>query len=348
MARARLWLYRGVQGGVLALTTGLGALGLSQQTLVRPYVDRGTESAARAVESAFRATFTPGWVAQALNDALTAEDADRVLWLADLADAEGVALDPAQAAIVARIRAEESGWMKAAGDCAACAIDIRSCGSLAEISACAIPVELSPLGDVNALRRQGLAALAGQEVDRLETGLALVGLAATAAVVASGGSSVMIKAGASTVRMTRRLGNLTPGMVRALDDVADLPVNWGAAIRGAPVDEITDTARLARASGLARDVGQIAKNTSVADTLVLLRHVDGAEDAARMARLSGVAGTRTLSRVEVLGKARAFRAMVGLSDLALGTLAALYAAALQVVLMLSGRLGRGVVRVFNP
>ena len=348
MRQARIWTYRVAQAAVLAATTGAGACGLAQQPFVAPYVERSAESAGRALEAAFRRAFTPGWVAAELGRALAADDADRVLWLADLAQAEGVPLEPGQAEAVAAVRAAEAGWGKVASDCAACAWDIRACGSVSEMAACAIPVELSPLGDVNALRRQGMAALAGHEVDRLETGLALLGLGATAAVVFTGGSSVLVKAGASTVRMTRRLGNLTPGMVRALDEVADLPVNWGAAIRGAPIEEITDAARLARAGALAQDVGRIAGNTSVGDTLVLLRHVDGAEDAARMARLSDVAGARTLARVEVLGKPRSFRALVRLSDMALGTLAAIYAAALQVLTMLAGGFGRGVLRLLRP
>lgn len=280
--------------------------------------------------------------------ALAAEETDRALWLADLAQAEGVALPAAEAEAVARLRAAGGAWTKVVRDCADCALDTRACGSVREIAACAIPFELSPLGDLNALRRQGLAALAGEEVDQLETGLALVGLGATAAVVFTGGSSALVKAGASTARMTRRLGHLTPGMTHALEDVADLPVNWGAALRGAPIEQITDVARLRRVGGLAEDLGTVARQTSVGDTLVLLRHIDGAEDAARMARLSEVAGVRTLSRVEVLGKARSFRALVRLSDLALGTLAAIYAALVQVALMLGGALGRGVLRVLRP
>lgn len=348
MARARQWLYRGAQAGVLALTTGAGALGLAQQPFVQPYVERSAEGAARALEAAFRGTFTPHWVAAELGAALEAGDRGRVLWLAGLAAAEGVALAPEQAAEVARIREAEAGWAKTAADCAACALDIRDCSSIAEITLCALPVEMSPVGDANALRRQAVAALAGEPVDRLETGLALAGLGATAAVLVSGGSSALVKAGAGTARMARRLGTLTPGMTRALAEAADLPVNWGAALRLAPLEEITDAARLGRLGGLATDVGRIAGNTSAGETLLLLRHLDGAEDAARMARLSDVAGARTFARVEVLGKARAFRAMVRLSDLALGTLAALYAAAVQVALMLAGGLARGVVRLVKP
>lgn len=348
MQGLKVWIYRGAQAAVLALTTGAGALGLAQGPFVAPLVERSAEDAARAVEAAFRRSFTPGWVAASLAAALAVGETERALWLAGLAEAEGVALDPAQAAEVARLRAEADSWTVAAGACVACAWDVRSCGSLREMAVCALPVEITPAGDLNALRRQGMAALAGAPVDHLETGLALVGLGATAAVVVSGGGSAVVKAGATAARMARRMGTLTPGMTRALAEVADLPVNWGAAVRRAPVDQITDTARLARLGGVATDLGRIARHAGPAETLVLLRHIDGAEDAARMARLAEVSGARTLSRVEVLGKARAFRAMVRVSDVALATLAALYAALVQVVLMLSGGVARGVLRLVRP
>lgn len=330
-------LRRSVRGLILAGTTGLGLWGLSQNPFAQPLVARSADAAARGLEVAFRDTFTPDWLADALAAALAAKRDDRVVWLAELAASEGLALPEPLRPEVARIQAEQASLWNNVKDCAQCALDTASCGSISDIAICAVPFELSPAGDVNALRRQGMAWLAGREVDGLETGLALVGMGATAAVLFSGGSSAAVKAGASTARMARRMGTLTPGLTRSLTDLADLPVDWAAALRRAPLDEITDTARLTRVGGLAADLGRVAQRAGVGETLILLRHIDGPEDAARMARLAEISGPRTLARVEVLGKARAFRAMARLSDMALATLAALYAAGLNILLMLLGR-----------
>lgn len=344
VGRGRLWLGRGARGAMLAATTGLGVWGLAQNPFAQPLIERGADSASRAVEAAFRNSFTPGWLDQALRDALAAAQPERVIWLADLAQDEGVALPEDLRPQIDDIRAEQASLWNNVKECGICAYDIASCGSISAIALCAIPVEMTPAGDLNALRRQGMAALKGQEVDRLEAGLALAGMAATAAILFSGGSSAAVKAGASTARMARRLGNLSPGMTRSLGELANLPVNWGAVLRRAPLEQITDVAQLSRLGGVAADMGRIARSAGPAETLLLLRHVDSAEDAARMARAATIAGPRTLSRVEVLGKARLFRAMMRLSDLALGTLAALYAAATQVLLMLAGALGRRLTR----
>jgi hypothetical protein len=338
------WTARATRAGLMAGGLGAAWWGLAQNPFAAPVLERTTTDTARAVEAAFHRTFTPGWLDSTLAQALAAGDDARALWLADLAQDEGLALPAAHAQAVATLRARADSWTAQAADCAACAWDIRDCASLAMMAACALPVEISPLGDVNALRRQAMAALTGAEVDRLETGLALVGLGATVLVVVTGGTSAALKAGAGGVRVARRLGSLTPDFARVLNDAADLPVNWGAALRAAPLDEITDTAKLARLGSIAADLGRVATRAGPAETLVLLRHVDSAEDASTLARLADATGPRTLSRVEVLGKSRAFRATLRLTDMAVATLAAIWAAALHLGVTLASLIGKLALR----
>ena len=338
------WVARGTRAGMLGLGLGGAWWALAQNPFAAPLVERSVEQTARTVEAAFRRSFTPGWLDGALAAALADGNSARALWLADLAEAEGMPLPPAHAQAVAELRERAESWTAQAADCAACAWDIRDCASLTMMAACALPVELSPLGDVNALRRQAVAALTGAEVDGLETGLALVGLGATVLVVATGGSSAALKAGAAGIRTARRLGSLTPDFARVLDEAADLPVNWGAALRAAPLDEITDTAKLARLGSIAADLGRVAAKAGPAETLVLLRHVDSAEDAGTLARLADATGPRTLTRMEVLGKSRAFRATLRLTDMAVATLAAIWVAVLQLGVMLVSLIGRLTLR----
>jgi hypothetical protein len=269
---------------------------------------------------------TPAWLLPRLEAALDAGDRDRIAMLLALSETHAVPLGPVTEARVEEALADP-GMIERASDCAACAIDIRSCESLGQIAACAVPFELTPLGDLNALRRQSTAWLHGQDVDQVETGLALAGLAATGAVVVSGGSSYIVKSGVSMLRAARRTGALTPRFTRALGDAADLPVNWSAVRRARPLDEITDPVRLARLTGMAEDLAVVAGRTSPAEALVLLRHVETAEDAARLARTAEALGPQTRVAMEVLGPARVFRSLTRVSDLALltiGLLAALF------------------------
>jgi hypothetical protein len=216
-------------------------------------VERSATEVRLSVEQAMAREVTPDWLLPRLETALAEDDRDRIAMLAGLAAEHGIPLDPATQARVDAALADP-GFLEGAADCATCAIDIRSCESLPQIAACAIPFELTPFGDLNALRRQSTAWLYGEEVDEIETGLALAGLAATGAVVASGGGSYVVKGGLSALRSARRMGALTPGFTRVLGEAADLPVNWGAVLRAAPLSEITDTARLARLTGIGEDL----------------------------------------------------------------------------------------------
>lgn len=303
----------------MTLATGGGALWtLAQHPFAEPLVERGTSAARVELERAMAREVTPDWLLPRLLSALDAGDRDRVEMLSGLATKYGIPLPPETwAAVDAALK--PAGLATRAYDCALCAVDIHACASVAEIAACALPFEMTVAGDVNALRRQAETAIAGDPVDRLETGLALVGIGATVAVLATGGTSYVVKAGATSLRLARRMGALTPAFLHTLSELSDLPVNWSAVLRAAPLSEITDTAKLARLGRIAEDFGTIRANTSTAETLLLMRYVDSGEDASRLARLSSVTGRDTTATLDVLGKARAFRALTRVSDLVLVT-----------------------------
>jgi hypothetical protein len=287
---------------------------------------------------------TPAWIEAALAEAVAAEDADRAAMLLGLAADLGLETpaglrDDAQALVDA-----SEGLAATAGACVACMADVAACPSLRLVAACALPFEMTPLGDANALRRQGFAWAAGGEVDRLETGLALVGLGATGAALATGGASLMVKAGAGLLRTARRMGSVTPGLARTLE----LPIAWRrlpGLLRGTErVEDVTDATRLAALGGVAADLGRVRAATGTADALWLLRVVDGPEDAARLARVAEAAGPDTRRAVEVLGKGRVLRATLRLSNAALGTLALIGALLLQLAGWVGARLGAVALR----
>jgi hypothetical protein len=311
---------------------------LSQNPFASAVVMRTDGELRRALERAMARTVTGEWLLPRLEVALAEGDRDRLEMLAGLAATHGIALPPGILEQIGRELAPPD-FAERAAECAACAWDVRTCPSLRFIAACALPVELTPAGDANALRRQAALWIAGEEVDGIETGLALVGLGATAAVLVSGGSGAVVKAGATVARLARRMGSLSPGLTRLLREAAEVPVRWDRVaplLSGrAALDEVVDLSRLFRLGEVAGEIGSLAMRTSPAEALVLLRHVDSAEDAARLARLSAVTGPETRAAIEVLGKARAFRALVRVSDLAL--------AAIGLVALLAAQIGSALL-----
>ena len=325
-------------------TVALMLWALSHNPFAHPFVAATNTQVQRAIERALALQVTPEWVAQELDLALGAGDLDRVGTLVLIAQDHGLAPAAEQQARIEALTAEHSDIGTTVGTCVACMADIGTCQSPRLMAACGVPFELTPLGDVNALRRAGMAMWAGDEVDRLDATLAVVGLAATGAVVATGGTSITIKAGTSVLRMGHRLKRLKPGLLQMLN-IGLKPSMIGPWLLGrVPTGALVDTARLDRLQKVTGDLSRVVRNTSMTDSVLLLNHVDDAADAARLARVSDITGTRTQAAFDILGKQRVFRALVRLSDAALATAAIIYAAILQLVLSVASWIGNMIFR----
>ncbi|MGB3406199.1 MAG: hypothetical protein WBA67_01770 [Jannaschia sp.] len=329
------------------LLATLAATGWAMSTnpLAAPFMDRTTADLTLALERRVTRVATPEWIEGALSDSVLSEDVERTEMLLGLADDLGhpVDRDAAQALLDA-----QSGMLVQASACGSCMIDIARCQSVKQIAACAVPFEMSPLGDVNALRRAMVAWTAGENVDELDVGLALVGLGATAAIIVSGGSSATVKAGAGLLRLARRMGTVTPGLARVLK----VPVRWdalpGYLVNRRTLAEVTEVAQLERAGAVVADLGRVREATSTAETLRLVRLVDGPEDAARLARVAEAMGPRTTRTFDVLGKGRVFRATLRLSRAAAGTLVLLWLTIVQLVVVLGTRAAATLLRALTP
>lgn len=319
-----------LSAGIAVATLGSTILVLRDTPFTAPFVERSTAEIARAADRAMAWAVTADWLLPRLGDAIRAGDEDAVSFYAALAQDHRIPLPPPLGEELAAFRAAREGGFARLSECAVCAYDVARCPSIELLAICALPVEMTPLGDLNALRRGGATYLSGQPLDRLETGLAIVGLGATGAALATGGGGLVVKASATTLRLAHRLGRVTPGLARALMESARLPLGSGA--------------RAARSTDVTADLLRLGGNAGVAPTLHLLRHIDNAEDAARIARLSDAAGPRTRGVVEVLGKSRALRLTVRLADRVLAAIALIYALILQLALWIAGRLGRAALR----
>lgn len=339
-------MIRHLLGALPLLATLLAAAWvLRTNPLAAPWVERSASDLVVTLEHRVRRRADADWIASRLAAAVEAGDADRAEMLISLArDLErDVDTEAAEAMIAAR-----RGWLARAEDCARCMADIASCPALAPLATCAVPFELSPLGDANALRRAAVAWMEGAEVDALDASLALVGLAATGAVLATGGGSATVKAGAGLLRTARRMGSVSPALAAHLS----VPVRWASVppfLRGAaPLEAVTDTARLRVAAGIAADMERVRARTSAAEALRLARLVDTPEDAARLARVAEAMGPRTTRTLAVLGKGRAFRATLRLSRAAAAAALLIWLTIVQIAAALAtwlgGRLWRAVLR----
>ncbi|CTQ48967.1 hypothetical protein [Jannaschia donghaensis] len=327
----------------LPLVATLGALlwALQANPLAAPFVERSAGDLALTLEQQVHRAATADWIEAALTQAVAARDADRATMLIGLAQDLGRDVDTTAATAMI---AAETDTLSVAVDCAVCMADTSACSSLSHLTFCAVPFEMTVLGDLNALRRAAFAFAVGQEVDEVDAGLALVGLGATGAVLVSGGSSVTVKAGATLLRLARRIGSITPELTRFIR----VPIRWARVddfvLGTARIEDVTDGAALARMGALAADLGRVRAATSTAEALRLARFVDTPADATRLARVAEAAGPRTTRTFAVLGKSRVFRATLRVSRAATGTLILIWLTAAQIAVILGTRIGSLAVR----
>lgn len=324
---------------------------LSQSPFTAPTVDRTLDDARLRIEAAMAREVTLDWLTPRMEAAIAGGDLTQIETLVDLAIRYKIAVPADLKERLQETVDAQSGLIATTRSCAACAIDLTNCASLSVLAACGVTFELTPGGDLNALRRGAVAYTAGDDVDQLDLGLAIVGLGATGAVLATGGTSYSVKLATSLLRIAKRMGTLTPALARQVTTLMQGAIHWDqigalARLQVRPA-ALVDATKLSELAGLGRTLDRVRANTSLADTLSLMRHVDGPADAARLARASDIMGPQTRAAFDVLGKSRVFRAMVRLSDLAVSAVVALYLMALQFGLFVAQQTGNVGLRAMR-
>lgn len=326
--------------GLTAFLTFAGSvLTLAQSPFAAPYRDRTEAELKIALERALEPEMTAQRLAQRIGEALDAGEKDEATALSRMAKARSVAL-PAET--LADLEAAENASGGAAA-CLACAWNPGNCADFSQVAACNLPAELTPLGDANAIRRGVQDWLAGEEVDRIDLSLGIIGLTATGAILVTAGSSTSVKVGATGLRVARRAGALTPALGDEVASLAARAIDWDAlgsvALRRASAKTLLTPAG-GRLAGMAADVGRIGARTDAGDTLALLRYADTSDELATVARVTEAAGSETRGVFALLGKARVVAATKTLTEmvrLAIGLLTALTVQGLALGLWLLRR-----------
>ena len=137
---------------------------------------------------------------------------------------------------------------------------------------------------------------------------------------------------------------------RVLNKAAGIPFRWRKIddfVQTRNLNLLTDTRRLRGIAELSEHIGTVAKRAGPVEAIFLLKHVERSTDAADLARVSKVAGKRTREAVELLGLAKAARAVRRLSNLLMTTIGLVLALVGQLVLLASPMALRALSRFFT-
>jgi hypothetical protein len=278
---------------------------------------------------------TPEVIAQNIEAALAASDADLAKSFVDLAAAKNIVIsDDLSRRVADAVRQENSTshFVKrfAAGLVTGNADDVASLSGT-------VAGDLFVFGDIRDVVREGKHLAMGEDTDHLILGLATAGLAVTAATYISLGGAVPVRAGLTLVKDARKVGRLGEGLTRwagrSAREMVDAPmlqhaVATGSVLRpGETIGAIKAAFRAEKAGGLvrlAKDVGRVGEKAGTKGALDTLRIAEGPKDVARAARLAESKGGQTRAILKLLGRGALLLA-AGAFNLTLWVFAALLA-----------------------
>jgi hypothetical protein len=256
---------------------------------------------------------TPDLVAQNIEAALAAGDADLAKSFADLAAAKNIALPGDLSRRVAGAVAEESSTVHFAKRFAT-GLVTGNADDVASLSG-TVAGDLFVFGDIRDVVREGKHLAMGEDTDRLILGLAAAGLAVTAATYVSLGSAVPVRAGLTLVKDARKVGRLGEGLMqwagRSAREMVDAPMLQNAVATasvtrpGQTISAVKAAFRAEKAGGLvrlAKDVGRVGEKAGTKGALDTLRLAEGPKDVARAARLAESKGGQTRAILKLLGR----------------------------------------------
>lgn len=249
-------------------------------------------------------------IAESLDSGDTEEAED---WF-HLADLTSVEIDPAlrrrydeQTAplptLLRSAAAGASGFVTGAGDSTAATVG-------------AFVSDLTVVGDLRDAAAQTGNMLQGEPVDEVIMALSAAGIGLTAATLATGGTALPVKLGASVVKLAHKTGRMTKGFARSLADLGRLG----------------DTAKLNRSL---ESLGAVGKATSPRGALTVMRSLDHVDDLPRAERLATAVGKPTAGVFKVAGR----RALDGLAKVAVRSAAAVWALAALLISAAVGFVG---------
>ncbi|MEP9353848.1 hypothetical protein ABLE93_09640 [Xanthobacter sp. KR7-65] len=170
--------------------------------------------------------------------------------------------------------------------------------------------DLMVFGDIRDGGREALKLARGEEADQLILGLSAVGIAITAGTYATVGASLPVRMGISLVKVAKRTGRLSAGLLRTFTRAIRESVDFTALRRlasggipdGAALKSVVRTDRLGGVTRMLDDAARVQAKAGTRAALEGLKVAENGRDLSRVARLADAKGAQTLAILKTLGR----------------------------------------------
>ncbi|PZQ16126.1 MAG: hypothetical protein DI565_10055 [Ancylobacter novellus] len=178
----------------------------------------------------------------------------------------------------------------------------------------AIAADLTVIGDLRDLAREGAKMASGEDHSDLILGLAAAGVAVTAATYATAGGAAPARFSLSVLKAAKRTGAMTA------DFAADLGRRFAKAAgpaSGGAADAARGSRALGALSGAATELRAVGSAVGAGETVRLMKYVRSVDDLPYLRRFAERFGARSRAVAEVMGRAslRAFRTTIRLGEM---------------------------------
>ncbi len=171
--------------------------------------------------------------------------------------------------------------------------------------------DMTVVGDIRDLSTEGIKFANDEKYDKVVLGVAAVGVGLSVSQLLSTGSSTPLKVGASVIKVAKKtgkiskvfLGVISSKLAKAVDMKMLKKIDFSS-IKSIGKNKVLfrKSLKLKGISKLFGNINKVKKNTSVFDTVSILKYVDNEKDLGKVVKLSTKYKKNTKAVLKVLGK----------------------------------------------
>jgi len=170
-----------------------------------------------------------------------------------------------------------------------------------------IASDFTVIGDLRDLKTEGEKYIHNKPYDEFLLGISALGVGLTFSTIATAGSSAPLKVGASVVKAGIKTKRITKGfskfLLKRFSKSYDKRVFKRVSFDSPKsIKNAIKTIDITPLKSPLKNLSKIKKNTSLFDTLYLLKFIDGEKDLMRVTKLSKKYGKNTKAIFKILGK----------------------------------------------
>jgi len=171
--------------------------------------------------------------------------------------------------------------------------------------------DLSLVGDVRDLTEEGAKYARDESYDEIVLGVAAVGVALSASQVLTAGTSTPLKVGASVVKVAKKTGKLSKPFLKFISSQLKKTVDMKLLKKvdfsdmtkiESTLTSVIKNLNFTHMRKLFGDINIIKKNTSVMDTVSLMKYINKPTDLGKIVKLSKKFKGNTKAVLKVLGE----------------------------------------------